>query len=133
MVREHIPQQESTFYSKTSHTFASHSEVYERLDVDESGSVDITELNSGLKKLLPISVRLSAEDFEEVTECGRWASESGELTADSFHGMIMSQLRRYTRRKVAEAVQQSHSDPTPFALKMILASVDQLQVCATIE
>ena len=101
--------------------------------MDESGSVDITELNSGLKKLLPISVRLSAEDFEEVTECGRWASESGELTADSFHGMIMSQLRRYTRRKVAEAVQQSHSDPTPFALKMILASVDQLQVCATIE
>ena len=76
------------------------------------------------------AVILSAEDFEEITEHGRWTSASGELTAVSFQGLIMSQMRRYARRKVVEAMTKDLTDTDydqMFTLKMILATVDQMQ------
>jgi hypothetical protein len=49
------------------------SELYERIDLDESNSIDIDEFNNFLHKLaLPGHIMyLSAEDFEQITEAGR--------------------------------------------------------------
>ena len=107
-------------------------DLYERFDPDESGTVDLDEINHGLRKLpLPRPVRLSPEDYEEITEYGRWTSADGELTANNFEGMIMTQLRRYTRRKMVEAMAKNQSDQDydqMFALKMIIANIDYLRL-----
>ena len=45
-------------------------------------------------------VVLSVEDFDELTEQGRWTTLGGpggeEIDAHGFEGIILSQLRRYT-------------------------------------
>jgi hypothetical protein len=50
-------------------------DLYDRIDVDESGTVDLSELNDGFKRMkLSHAVTLSVEDFDELTMQGRWTT-----------------------------------------------------------
>ena len=78
-----------------------HTQVYERFDIDESGSLSLEELNRGLGLLsLGQKVQLSAEDFEALTMHGQFLNVNRELGPKGFEDMIVSQLRLYTNRKV---------------------------------
>ena len=44
-------------------------DLYDRIDVDEGGTVDLSELNAGLKRMNFVPpIHLSLEDFDEMTE-----------------------------------------------------------------
>ena len=113
-------------------------DLYDRIDVDEGGTVDLSELNAGLKRMNFVPpIHLSLEDFDEMTEQGRLTTKRGpggeELNAHGFEMMIQRQLRRYTRRMMARAMRQfrEHSSggtfDLMFGIKLVLSSVDVMQ------
>lgn len=113
-------------------------DLYDRIDVDEGGTVDLSELNEGLKRMNFVPpIHLSLEDFDEMTEQGRLTTKRGpggeELNFYGFEMMIQRQLRRYTRRMMARAMRQfrEHSSggtfDLMFGIKLVLSSVDVMQ------
>ena len=69
-------------------------DLYERIDLDESGGIDLDEFNFALKKLpLEQPVQLTVEDYDEVTELGRFCNEgSSDMSQEGFESMMMSQV-----------------------------------------
>ena len=107
------------------------STYFQRLDLDESGAIDLEELNIGLKKIAREDlVQLSADDFEAVTEHGLLLNEDKELTPAKFEIMMLNQVRGYSHRKVVGAMSKIIEDESVkemiFALKIILSTVDHL-------
>ena len=103
----------------------------QRLDLDESGAIDLEELNIGLKKIAREDlVQLSPDDFEAVTEHGLLLNEDKELTPAKFEIMMLNQVRGYSHRKVVGAMSKIIEDESVkemiFALKIILSTVDHL-------
>ena len=109
-------------------------DLYDRIDLDESGTVDISELNAGFKRMsMRAPISLSIEDYELITEHGRYTDNGDEMSPEAFESMIMAQLRRFARRKLMDAMQkaQEHEQMSfdqLFAMKMILSTVDHLQM-----
>ncbi|EKX43249.1 hypothetical protein GUITHDRAFT_110665 [Guillardia theta CCMP2712] len=81
------------------------SNLYQRLDLDENGSLSFKEFQQGLARLkLKKNIRLSLEDFEALTFDRSLLDDDGELTPKAFEAMIRFQLDEYARRKVGEAL-----------------------------
>lgn len=104
--------------------------IYMRMDLDESGAVNLDELNEGLKKMSPGGrpLRLSTEDFNIATENGKFLNSDGELGYVGFQNMLLNQLRLYTNRKIVDAFTKAEDDSNSellFALRMIMANVEQ--------
>jgi len=110
--------------------------LYQRIDVDESGAIDLQEFNEGMKKLsITPAIRLTSDDWDVMTEKGTLLNSEGELTAPSFEKMLLGQIASFTRRKVVSAMQRIENDvegELMFALKMLMGTVDQVYVCACV-
>ena len=104
--------------------------LYCRMDLDESGSINLTELNEGLNKIRGgTQLRVSPEDFQLMTEHGRFLNDEGELGMIGFQHLVVSQMRTYANRKITEALNKSEdetSSETLFALRMIMSNIDHI-------
>ena len=111
------------------------SDFYDQIDLDESGTVDLGELNAGFHRMkLAKPIQLSVEDFDLLTEHGLYTTKQArggeEIDALGFQKMMLNQLRHYTRRKVQEAMVKAQANGEYnqfFAIKAILISIDNLQ------
>ena len=76
--------------------------LYQRIDMDESGAVDMQEFNDAMKKMCPGStvIRLTTDDWTLLTENGALLNVQGELSERGFEKMILAQIASFTRRKV---------------------------------
>ena len=76
--------------------------LYQRIDMDESGAVDMQEFNDAMKKMCPGSavIRLTSDDWSLLTENGALLNLQGELSERGFEKMILAQIASFTRRKV---------------------------------
>ena len=79
--------------------------IFQRMDLDENGSISMHELNLGLKKILNDSngsVRLTKEDYDmlTVTEHGKITNAHDEFDQPSFEKMMMRQLHLYSNRMI---------------------------------
>jgi hypothetical protein len=80
-------------------------QVFRNLDIDRSGSISYVELMEGVHRSDPDSgLRLTEEDFFEITDGGTLLSEGQVLDFTQFNIMILKRLRAYLQRKSAEAV-----------------------------
>ena len=85
--------------------------VYECMDVDQSGAMSREELNAGLKLFsLEDSVHLSPEDWEIISEHGRFLNADGEMGPAGFEAMVIGQLRSYVNRKLVAMMNYLHHD-----------------------
>jgi len=105
--------------------------LYNRLDLDDSGAVSLEELNLGLGKLkLSKPVRLSVDDFGLVTNGCKLLNADGELTLAAFEEMMLKQVRSFCHRKVVLAMSRYGADESTkeviFALKIIMLTVDNV-------
>lgn len=106
------------------------SNLYARLDLDESGAIDLNELNEGLKKIpATANVVLSQDDFNIVTNNRALLNEEGELTPAAFEVMMLTQVKSFSQRKVVAAMARDHDEDTDdlvFALKSIMSTLDHV-------
>ena len=109
-------------------------EIYERMDVDESGSLSLDELNQGLMHLnLGHKVQLTHDEFWQCAQDGRLLNEEGELEPEGFRRMIVSQLRLFISRQIIQVMgrlelEQRGHEPQPdqtilLALKTVMNHV----------
>ena len=112
--------------------------IYEAMDLDESGSMSLEELNAGLKLFsLGQQVQLSTEDWDILGEDGKFLNADGEMGPAGFQDMILRQLRMYTNRQIAMVMNQLEDDDdddndgvdrvNTLALKMIMNYLHQLE------
>jgi hypothetical protein len=107
------------------------SNLYNRLDLDDSGAVSLEELNLGLGKLkLSKPVRLSVDEFNLMTNGCTLLNADGELTLAAFEEMMLNQVRSFCHRKVVLAMNRYGADESTkeviFALKIIMLTVDNV-------
>ena len=103
--------------------------LYERLDIDESGGIDLEEFNVGLRRLqLPHLVRLSADDFMDITQRGKLLNDKKELTPAAFENMMLTQFKKYAQRKTVYALSKLPENDSEilFAIKMLASQVEHL-------
>ena len=118
----------STFTSNTD-LKAKVRSLYERLDIDESGGIDLEEFNVGLRRLqLPHFVRLSADDFMDITQRGKLLNDKKELTPAAFENMMLTQFKKYAQRKTVYALSKLPENDSEilFAIKMLASQVEHL-------
>ncbi|EKX42342.1 hypothetical protein GUITHDRAFT_111617 [Guillardia theta CCMP2712] len=105
-------------------------QLYQKMDLDESGSVNLEELNFGLKKLkLSPPVTLTEEDWDAITDSRKLLNSQEELGPEEFETMILTQMSNYVHRKVATAIKneaQEFNYDVLFAIKSLLFSVDKI-------
>ena len=106
------------------------SNLYARLDLDESGAIDLDELNEGLKKI-PATEKLilSQDDFNIVTNNRTLLNGEGELTPAAFEVMMLTQVKSFSQRKLVSAMARDHDEDTDdlvFALKSIMSTLDHV-------
>ena len=107
--------------------------LWERFDLDESGGVHLKEFNAGLQKVLSgsgIECQITPEDFEQITEHGKYTDENGEIDQGEFRNLLMTQLARYANRKISAAMARTEDDANHeqiFALKMLMLSIQELK------
>ena len=108
--------------------------LYQRLDLDENGAISLEELNVGLRKIHGASnFRLSADDFNLVTDNARLLNQEGELTPAAFEVMMMNQIKGFSQRKVLCALTRNfirndeNAEDTMFALKCIMTTLDTVE------
>jgi hypothetical protein len=67
--------------------------LYDRLDLDDSGAVSLEEFNLGVAKLkLSKPVRLSLEEFNLITHGRALLNSDGEITPAAFEVMMLDQV-----------------------------------------
>jgi hypothetical protein len=107
--------------------------IFQRMDLDENGSISMHELNLGLKKILNDSngsVRLTKEDYDmlTVTEHGKITNAHDEFDQPSFEKMMMRQLHLYSNRMIGDAIVRTKDDVAQtLAIKMTLLNLQTLQ------
>ncbi|EKX45459.1 hypothetical protein GUITHDRAFT_108723 [Guillardia theta CCMP2712] len=106
------------------------SQLYQTIDLDDSGSVDLAELNVGLKKLsLDPPVSLTEEEFFYLTDSRKLLNSDGELGLAGFEQIILKQMSNYVHRKVSVALKsETHefNQNVMLLLKSLLFSVDKI-------
>jgi hypothetical protein len=86
-------------------------EIYDRLDMDGSGGLNFDEFRAGIKTLPGChNVHVTLDDFELITEHGRWLTEEGEFGKDQFRSMMNGELRRYSARELVNVLAFSEGD-----------------------
>ena len=108
--------------------------LYQRLDLDDSGAIDLNELNAGLRKLDPngSAMHLSQDDFNVLTNGRALLNEDGEVTPSNFETMMLTQIKGYSHRKIQAALARAMHDGSEvqdvvYGLKIIMASVDHME------
>ena len=111
-------------------------EIYEAMDIDQSGALSREEFNAGLKLFsLGEQVQVSQEEWQVISEEGTLLNADGEIGPSGFEAMVLTQLRAFTNRKLVLVMNQLDTDENEdnkqhiivLALKMILNYVNQLQ------
>ena len=99
-------------------------ETYERLDADGSGGLNLEEFQKGLKKLPTSSpIHILEDDFEVLTENGRLCNARREFGSDQFQEIMREELKRYSQRVLANAMQETQSYET-LAMMMTLKRLE---------
>ena len=96
--------------------------LYERLDVDQSGTVGFAEAQEGLRKWM--NIYLSKADWEDITS-GQ-SNEDGEVTSGRFRDLIIHQLKLHILRNLNRAMMQDDTSPGTLlpVLKFLMISPD---------
>ena len=97
--------------------------LYAKLDEDGSGGLCYEELREGLKMSLGLPIALTREDFETITENGRFVTDS-EFDSEQFQQMMRAELWRFSRRALNNVLSVTGDDqvsspppsPPPLAL-----------------
>ncbi|EKX44824.1 hypothetical protein GUITHDRAFT_139449 [Guillardia theta CCMP2712] len=100
--------------------------IKQKMDLDESGAVNLEELNIGLKKL---KLKLTQEEFDSVTDSRKLLNSQGELGPEEFETVMLTQMSNYVHRKIAMAIKneaQEFNYDVLFAIKSLLLSVDKI-------
>ena len=85
-------------------------EVFSVMDADGSGGLSFDEAESGIKLVkTPRPVQLMLDDFEVLTEEGKWLDEAGEFNEVQFQSMMRGELHRYCQRAVQNAMNETVS------------------------
>ena len=71
--------------------------LYAKLDEDGSGGLCYEELREGLKMSLGLPIALTREDFETITENGRFVTDS-EFDSEQFQQMMRAELHSTKHR-----------------------------------
>lgn len=103
--------------------------LYNRIDIDESGSVTLDEINHGMRKIAPHAPRIPKEEFEAITR--GLCNDDGELTPKTFELLVLDQMRSFAQRKMVEAYgRASNTDEehenVMFSLKTILHQTEDI-------
>jgi len=111
--------------------------LWERIDLEENGSIGLRELNSGLRKLqLRPPVRLTLDDYIAITatDTGTFLRKDLTLSRESFERMMLTHLRAFARRKTATATRTAQDESSAevlFGIKMMLSAIDSLTSVVT--
>ena len=99
--------------------------IFQRMDLDENGSISMHELNLGLKKILNDSngsVRLTKEDYDMLT-----VTEHGKIT-NAHDWMVLQHLGGPNHRMIGDAIARTKDDVAQtLAIKMTLLNLQTLQ------
>ena len=110
------------------------SNLYARLDLDESGAIDLDELNEGLKKLNAAHfVSLSPDEFNIVTNNRALLNDEGELSPAAFEVMMLTQVKSFCQRKILTAMTRHtdlESEDVVFALKVFVHVVKEARAAS---
>eukprot|EP00960_Hanusia_phi_P024373 717993-Hanusia_phi.AAC.5 len=103
------------------------SETYERLDKDGSGGLNFEEFQRGLKQLPTSSpIHILQDDFEFLTEGGRYCNSIGEFSREQFQEIMKEELRRYAQRKLSNAMAETSSKE--FAALFLIMKLLMMQI-----
>ena len=87
--------------------------IYQRMDSDGSDGLTLEELNDGLKQFefgAQRKVWLSHEDFDYLTEHGKFLNADGEMTCAGFEQMVVTQMRLYTNKKIVRVMSRMEDE-----------------------
>jgi len=96
------------------------------------GGIDLEELNVGFRRLgLPQPIRLSGDDFMDITQRGKLLNDAKELSPSAFEHMMLTQFRKYAQRKTVHALAKLPENESEilFAIKMLASQVCEHTVC----
>ena len=103
--------------------------LYAKLDEDGSGGLCYEELREGLKMSLGLPIALTREDFETITENGRFVTDS-EFDSEQFQQMMRAELWRFSRRALNNVLSVTGDDqvssPPPSPLLVLSLSRSSL-------
>eukprot|EP00960_Hanusia_phi_P034400 751040-Hanusia_phi.AAC.1 len=85
-------------------------QYYERLDIDKSGGLSFKEFQSAIKTLpLKRAIQLTEDDFDIVTENGRFLNKEREFGREQFQLMMKGELHRFAQRALENVLLESDS------------------------
>ena len=85
---------------------------YVTLDEDGSGGLSFDEFESAMSKNLlktETEIKLLIDDFHILTEDGKLLDEEGEFSDVQFQKMMRGELKRYSQRRVQNAMSETNS------------------------
>ena len=70
--------------------------IYEQLDTDKSGGLNFEEFKAGITRLPGTQkIHLTDDDFEIITQYGKFLSVTGEFNKLQFREMMQGELFRF--------------------------------------
>lgn len=83
--------------------------LYTRMDVDHSEGLNYEEFKEGVKRVPGAgAVHLTRDEFEVLTENGRYLNAQGEFDRSQFRSIMKGELWRYSRRELANVIEFSN-------------------------
>lgn len=84
---------------------------YRMFDHDDSGGIDFQEFKTGVKRLPGASgIHLTHDEFDQLTEYGRFTSDQGQIQRSDFQLIIKAQLTQLARREIANMLVMTDSE-----------------------
>ena len=84
---------------------------YRMFDHDDSGGIDFQEFKTGVKRLPGASgIHLTHDEFDQLTEYGRFTSDQGQIQRSDFQLIIKAQLTQLARREIANMLVMTESE-----------------------
>ena len=100
-----------TDFEDKSHLCTKIDQLYERLDVDNSGGLDFDEMQQGIRRLPGgAEVHITRDDFDVISQHGELLGPGGDFGKSQFQDMMLGELLRYSHRKVMNMLQDTEQE-----------------------
>jgi len=101
------------------------SEIYDRLDEDDSGGLTFEEFSSAVKSIKR-NIHMTKDDFDVITDSGRLLGSTDEFNAQQFQEMMKGELKRYSKREINNVL--SVSGDESFRSLILMLKILQMEM-----